>query len=323
LIETDSAEIEAHLGHYARFYDNVFVALNSAFLQEGAVILIPDGCIVEKPIELMFVSTAQTKAHHHPRVLIVTGKGSIANIVENYTGLNTGIYFSNAVTEIVLGQGSVMEHYKIQRESEQAFHIANTRVHQHRDSSYGSLSMTLGAELSRNELNVLLAGEGASCELNGLYLVGGIQHVDNQTNIDHAQPHSTSQELYKGILSGKSHAVFNGKIIVRKDAQRTDARQINKNLLLSDGARVNTKPQLEILADDVKCNHGATIGHLDEEAMFYLKSRGMSEPKAQRLLMYGFINDVLIRLKKESIREKINSLLIDTLKQFAQDKEEA
>lgn len=309
--------LEQHLGTYAPIDRNIFTALNTAFLHEAAVVHVPDGCVLEGPINILFISAPQGKEVYHPRVLIVTGKGSITNFVESYASLNGNPYFTNTVTEIVVGEGSVMEHYKIQRESEQGFHIAATHTHQKRDSSYSCFSLTLGAELSRNELNVLLNGIGANCILNGLYLTGGIQHVDHQTSIDHSRPHGTSHELYKGILDGKSRAVFNGKIVVRKDAQRTDAKQVNKNLLISDGARVNTKPQLEILADDVKCNHGATIGHLEDDALFYLKSRGISDQNARSLLMYGFINDVLTRLRVESVRDKLDTILMARLQQFA------
>jgi len=209
-----------------------------------------------------------------------------------------------------------LRHIKVQRDSDRSFHIASTQVHQERNSSYSSLTMTLGSELSRENLSVVMDGVGSDCTLNGLYLMGENQHTDHHTTIDHARPHGTSRELYKGILDSKSRAVFHGKIIVRKDAQKTDAEQTNKNLLLSEGARVNSTPQLEILADDVKCRHGATIGHLDEEAMFYLRSRGLGESLARTLLIKGFLQDVTERISSEKIRETLNQLLDSRLRQF-------
>lgn len=315
--------IEEHLGQYARFDQNIFTALNTGLFQDAAVLYLPEGHVMESPIELLFVSTARENALINPRILIITGKASSTNIVESYVGFGDVPYLCNVVTEIVLGEGSIVEHCKVQKENQGSYHLSTTRVHQYRDSTYTSLLVTLGSKLSRNELNVVLNGTGASCNLNGLYLIDGSQHADHQTTIDHARPNGTSQELYKGILDGASHAVFNGKIIVRKDAQRTDAKQTNKNLLLADGARVNTKPQLEILADDVKCNHGATIGHLEEEALFYLRSRGMSARLARMLLMQGFINDVTGRLKSERVRTWLEVILSGKLQQFVERKEAA
>ncbi|HJZ12962.1 MAG TPA: Fe-S cluster assembly protein SufD, partial [Acidobacteriota bacterium] len=297
---------------------DIFTALNTGLFQDAAVVYVPDGCVIEAPIELLFISSSRENAFINPRILIVAGKSSTTNIVESYVGFNELPYFCNAVTEIVLEEGAVMEHYKVQKDNQRSYHLSATKVHQSRDSAYTSLVVTLGSKLSRNELNVLLDGAGASCNLNGLYLIGGTQHADHQTMIDHARPYGTSQELYKGILDGESSAVFNGKILVRKDAQRTDAKQTNKNLLLSDGARVNTKPQLEILADDVKCNHGATIGHLEEDALFYLRSRGISARRARMLLLYGFINDVTARMKSESVRTALDAVLSSQLRQFAE-----
>ncbi len=317
------ASLEEHLARYAGWGQNTFTALNTAFLLDGAFVEIPEGMILEKPIHLLYLSTAPTDTVFHPRVLIVAGKGSEATIVESYISLTDHRYFSNAVAEVVLGEGSILHHLKIQKESPKGFHVSTIQVQQNRDSAYSSFVLTLGAELSRTDLNVRIDGLGARCTLNGLYLVSGNQHTDHHTEIDHVRPHGTSQELYKGILDGKSRAVFNGKIIVRKDAQRTDAKQVNKNLLLSDGARINTKPQLEILANDVKCNHGATIGHLEEEALFYLRSRGMSDPSARTLLMYGFVNDVSGRIRSEEVREKIERILMGRLQDFAGTQEAA
>jgi Fe-S cluster assembly protein SufD len=300
--------LSEHLCRYARFDKNIFTALNTAFIQDAACVFVPDGLVVERPIHILFVSAPKNDEIYHPRILVVTGKGSVANIIESHVCRDKKSYFSNSVVEILLGDGSILEHYKFQNESENSFHIASTYVEQQRDSSYASFSMTLGAELSRNEMNIRLNGVGANCALNGLYLTDGIQHVDNQTLIDHARPHGTSYQMYKGILNGKSRAVFNGKIIVQKDAQKTDARQVNKNLLLSDGARVNTKPQLEIL---------------EEDALFYLKSRGMSDQNARSLLMYGFINDVLLNMKTDVVRDKLTEVIMSRLAEFGSAKGEA
>jgi len=242
--------------------------------------------------------------------LIVAGSGSQAQIIESYIGLSDSVYFTNAVTEIVAGENAVVEYYKLQDESEQAFHIGVLQVHQDRNSNFTSHTITLGGGLVRNDLNAVLNGSGIECSLNGLYVTSGRQHVDNHTVIDHCKPHGTSRELYKGILGGKSSAVFNGSIVVRKDAQKTDARQSNKNLLLSEGATINSKPQLEINADDVKCTHGTSIGHLDEDSVFYLRSRGVGPDEARTILTYGFADDVLNRMKLDAIRVRLECALV-------------
>jgi Fe-S cluster assembly protein SufD len=314
---TSDERIRNHLAQHAVVDSNFFTSLNTAFLNDGACVVIPDGKILDKPLQLLFVSISTEARAFYPRVLIVTGKGSVATVLESHAGLSNCSYFSNAVTEVMIGEGAVLEHYRLQCENEQAFHISTTAVRQSRDSLYKSFSLTTGAELSRNNLNVLIDGEGVDCTLNGLYLIAGKQHVDHHTLIDHAKPHGTSREFYKGILSGKSNAVFNGSIIVRKDAQHTDARQTNKNLLLSEGSRVNTKPQLEILADDVKCSHGATIGHLEEDALFYLRSRGIGDRVARRLLMYGFVNEITRSIKMDLLREQVDRILLKKLDEFA------
>src|SRR5262249_47322082 len=211
----------------------------------------------------------------------VAGPGSEATIIESFVGLEEGLYFTNSVTEIVLGEGAAIDHYKVQRESKEAFHIATQQIHQGRASRFTSHSITLGGGLVRNDVNAMLDAEGCECTLNGLYLASGRQLVDNHTRIDHAKPHCASHELYKGILDGQAHGVFNGKIFVHQDAQKTDAKQTNKTLLLSDDAVINTKPQLEIFADDVKCTHGATVGQLDDNAIFYLRSRGIDAAAAR------------------------------------------
>lgn len=310
-LRTDAALIEKRLARYAGYHDHAFVALNTAFMQDGAFVQIPNGMILDKPIYLIFVATeSEAPTVTYPRNLIVAGSGSQAQIIESYIGLSDSVYFTNAVTEIVAGENSVVEYYKLQHESEQAFHIGAVQVHQDRNSNFTSHTVTLGGELVRNDLNAVLDGSGIECSANGLYVTSGRQHVDNHTVIDHCKPHGTSRELYKGILGGKSSAVFNGSIVVRKDAQKTDARQSNKNLLLSEGATINSKPQLEINADDVKCTHGTTIGHLDEDSVFYLRSRGIGPDEARTILTYGFANEVLNRMTLDAIRVRLECALV-------------
>jgi Fe-S cluster assembly protein SufD len=246
----------------------------------------------------------------HPRNLIVCGHGSEVKIIESYVGLGAGVYLQNPVTEISAAPGSVIEHYRIQREGGAAFHVGALAARLERDSNFVSHQLTLGGGLVRNDLQVVLGGEGADCTLNGLYLTDNEQHVDNHTQIDHARPRCASREFYKGILRGRARGVFNGKIIVRKSAQKTDARQTNKNLLLSDEAVVNSQPQLEIHADDVKCSHGSTIGQLDRDALFYLRARGIGEEDARRLLSYGFAADILSRMRVAALRARLEDYLL-------------
>jgi Fe-S cluster assembly protein SufD len=304
-------QAEPHLAHQARLEDNPFIALNTAFLDDGAFISIPRGQVVTEPIHLVFVSAAPDRPTvSHPRNLVVLGVNSQATIVETYLGPHEDIYFTNAVTEVVLGENAVLDHYKVQRESKNAFHIATMQVSQRRSSNLTNHAVTLGGGLVRNDVNVVLDAEGCECTLNGLYLADGRQHVDNHTRIDHARSHCASHELYKGILDGKAHGVFNGKIYVHQDAQKTDAKQTNKTLLLSDDAVIDTKPQLEIFADDVKCTHGATIGQLAEEAIFYLRARGIGRDEARSLLTFAFANDIIGRIKVEPIRAGLEQILL-------------
>lgn len=308
------AMLEPHLARYASFQNHAFVALNTAFMQDGGVVQISPGVILNKPIHLIFIATeGEVPSVTYPRNLIVAGNGSEARIIESYIGLSEGVYFTNAVTEIVAGENSVVEYYKVQDESEHAFHIGTLQVNLNRNSNFTSHTVTLGGELVRNDLNAVLDGEGIECSANGLYVTRGRQHVDNHTVIDHCKPHGTSREVYKGILDGESSAVFNGSIIVRKDAQKTDARQSNKNLVLSEGATINSKPQLEINADDVKCTHGTSIGHLDEDSVFYLRSRGVGPDEARTVLTYGFANEVLNKMKVEEVRARLEQALLARL----------
>jgi Fe-S cluster assembly protein SufD len=267
--------------------------------------------ILETPIHLVFVTTAAGEGTvSHPRNLVVAGVGSQATVVESYLGLEEELYFTNAVSEIAAGERAVLDHYKVQHESREAFHVANLQVHQEQASKFSTHYLGFGGALVRNEVRAALEGEGCECTINGLYMAGDRQHLDNHTVIDHAKPHCASHELYKGILDGKAHGVFNGKIFVRQDAQKTDAKQTNKTLLLSDDAVINTKPQLEIYADDVKCTHGATVGQLDADAIFYLRSRGIGREAARSLLTFAFANDIISRVKVEPIRARLEQTLL-------------
>jgi Fe-S cluster assembly protein SufD len=299
--------VEATLGRTADYTSNAFTALNTAFLVDGAFVEIASGAIVETPLHLVYISTGGSAKEtvSHPRTMILAGDNSQGAVVEHYVALDSGKYFTNAVSEVVAGDGAVLSHTKLQQESAAAYHIGSLYVRQGRNSSFNSHSIAIGGTLVRNDITVVLDGEGAECELNGLYVENEAQHVDNHTLIDHARPHGSSRENYKGILDGRSTGVFNGSIVVRKDAQKTDARQSNKNLLLSRDAEINTKPQLEILADDVKCSHGATIGHIDQDAIFYMRSRGIDESTARSLMMYAFCNEIIERVKCAEIRELI------------------
>ena len=302
---------EEYLGRHARYQDHAFTALNTAFCQQGAAIRIPDGVVLDAPIHLVFISAVPGEPTvSHPRVLIVVGANSRAAIVESYLGRDGDVYLTNAVTEVTAGENAVLDHYKLEQESREAFHIATLQVLQSRGSKFSSHSIALGGSLVRNEINVVFDAEGGECTLNGLYMATGRQLIDNHTVIDHAKPRCASHELYKGILADQARGVFNGKIYVRQDAQKTDAKQTNQTLLLSDDATINTKPQLEIYADDVKCTHGATVGQLDEEALFYLRSRGISRSEARRILTFAFANDIIGRIAIEPMRERLEELLL-------------
>ena len=307
----DDQVLQPYLGRYARYQRETFVALNTAFMEDGAVVVVPEGCRLEEPIYLVFASMAgEMPIASHPRNLIVLRSGSEAKIVESYVGLGTGTYFANAVTELVGEENASVDHYRLQRETEKGFHIGTLEARVGRNCNCMAHAITLGGSLVRNDVHVVLDGAGSECVLNGLYLMEGKQHVDNHTEIEHVQPRATSLELYKGILSGSARGVFNGKIVVHKDAQKTDARQTNKNLLLSEGAMVNTKPQLEIHADDVKCSHGSTIGQLDGDGLFYLRSRGMGLEDAQSLLSYAFASDVVGRMRIPRMRARLDDFLL-------------
>jgi Fe-S cluster assembly protein SufD len=291
--------------------DQVFTALNTSFLHDGAFVAIHAGTTVAQPIEIFYVSQPSSKPIvTNPRTLVLVGDHAQATIVERFFSAGEGVYFTNAVTEMVLAENAIVEHVKVQEEGAQAYHVANTQVIQAGCSNFTTHYLALGGSLVRNEVRIRFDGEHAEATVNGLYLAAGKQHIDNFTVIDHAKPNCASHELYKGILDDQSHGVFNGKILVRKDAQKTDAKQTNKVLLLSDNATINTKPQLEIFADDVKCTHGATVGQLDATQLFYLQSRGIPLDEARRLLTFAFANDIVGRLKIEALRGELEKLIV-------------
>jgi Fe-S cluster assembly protein SufD len=307
-------EVEAHLCRAANVDQHAFTALNTASLADGAFVFVPDGTSIESPIHFIFASTGgERDTMAHPRVLVVVGTGSRATIVETYAGAQATRYFSNAVTEVFAAADARVEHYKLQQESAAAAHIAAMYVRAARGATATCHSINLGGALVRNDVVVVLDGEGGECTLNGLYLGEARALVDNHTTIDHARPHCASREIYKGILTDHARAVFNGKIIVRPDAQKTDAKQTNKALLLSKDAQINTKPQLEIFANDVKCTHGAAIGQMDEEAIFYLRARGFDEPEARRMLIRAFAGDVLNRIPLAALRARLDDELMRRL----------
>jgi Fe-S cluster assembly protein SufD len=314
--------LEAHLARYASFEDQAFVALNTAFMHDGAYIYVPRDSVVDVPIHLVFLSLPHGEAMvSHPRNLLVVEDSAQARVIESYVGLGDDVYLTNAVTEFVLGQNASAEHCKLEWESPSAFHIATLQVQQARSSNFVSHSIALGGALARHDINVALSGEGGENTLNGLFMATDRQHIDNHTRIDHVMPHCTSREFYKGILDGHGRGVFNGKIVVHKDAQQTDAMQTNKNLLLSQDASIDTKPQLEIFNNDVKCSHGSTIGRLDENSLFYLRTRGLGEEDARSLLTYAFASELVNRVTLEPLRTKLNDLVLTWLPRSQRVKE--
>jgi len=300
--------IEAHLARQADVGANPFVALNTMLMSEGAFIHVPAGVKVEAPIHLLYLSTAEGGTSQL-RNLILAEESSDATVIEHYSAGDGLSYWVNAVTEVVLSDNAQLEHYKLEEEGDKAFHIATVEVHQARDSRFVSHNAALGGRLVRNDIGTRLNGENAHCVLNGLYVLKGRQHVDNHTRIDHMQPRAVSRELYKGVMDGWSRGVFNGKVIVHKDAQLTDSNQSNHNLLLSPNAEADPKPQLEIFADDVRCTHGATVGQLDEDALYYLRSRGVPAHEARVLLTFAFANDVITRMRLEPVRVHLENLI--------------
>lgn len=309
-IRSDNPIVKKHLGNYAKNENYFFTTLSSAFIKDGAFIYVPDGKVVEDPIHIIFITNSGSeKIITQPRNLFVAGKNSQVTIIEHYVSDENAVYFTNSVTEIVADENAIVDHIKLQEESKKAFHIARMEVDQERSSNFSSHLISHGAEISRNDFNARFNDEGSECMLNGLFMIDDEQLFDAHTMIDHAKPHCNSHEHYKGILRDKSKGVFNGKVMVRQDAQKTNAFQQNNTILLSDDAVMNTKPQLEIFADDVKCSHGATIGKLNDEAKFYLKSRGIGEEAATAILIHAFASDVITSIKIPALRDYLEEII--------------
>ena len=297
---------------------DAFGALNTAFLEDGAYVHVPRGVILENPVSILFVSTEHdSPTVSHPRNLIVAEENSQATIVEDYVSLGSGQAFCNTVTELVAGDHAVVSHYMIEREHTGAYNVSTLRIQQGRAANVSSHSLLLGGALVRNNVHPVLAGEGGECLINGLFIGDDRQHLDNYMLVEHASPHCASRQFYNGILDGRAHGVFHGRIIVHKDAQKTDAKQTNRNLLLSDSAQIDTKPQLEIYADDVKCTHGATIGQIEENSLFYLRSRGIDEGTARRLLLVAFASECVDRMKEGPVRAHIEGLIHHSAQRLA------
>jgi Fe-S cluster assembly protein SufD len=309
--------VEGMLGSICTVEQSAFVALNAALHRDGAVIHLAPGAYAAKPIHLLFVSDAlSAKGASHPRILIAAEPNSKATVIESYVALGEATYLTNSVTEISLADGATVEHYKIQRESPRSYHVATIDARQGRDSHFVSFSFAIGAALSRTNVWTVLGGEGCGATLNGLYMADGEQHVDHQTRIEHQKESCYSREVYRGVLDDTAHGVFNGKVYVHPEAQKTDGKQENHTLLLSPRAVIDTKPQLEIFADDVKCTHGATVGRIDQTSLFYMKSRGVGAVRARQLLTYAFAADVLEQIELEPLRNSLEEL---TLARFTRD----
>jgi Fe-S cluster assembly protein SufD len=316
-IRADGDVIEKHLAQHATFEDDGLTALNTAFLQDGAFVYVPEGESLPSPLHLIFVTADSGQPTvSYPRTLIVAGNHSKLTIIESYVSLSSARYFTDAVTEIVVGDGAQIEHYSLLLEEEDAFHVGISRVYQGQDSTFSSTSFAKGASIGRNDLRVLLDAPGGSCFLNGLYMTSGTQHIDNYINIDHAKPHTTSRLRYKGILAGKSKAIFGGTVLVRPGAVKTNAYQSDKNLILSEEAEVDSKPSLEIYADDVLCGHGATAGAVAEDALFYMRSRGLDLEAATVLLIKGFATEIIDTIKVKPLRAYLEKFILDALPGF-------
>ena len=309
-LETHAPLIQNHLSRHASYANHAFTALNTAFLDHGAFIHLQPDTVLERPLHLIYLSSpGESHTLSQPRTLAVIGRGSKATIVETYAGPDHTPYLSNAVSELVLEANASLDYYRLQQHGDNGFHVGTTQAILGEGARFSSTTLDLGGKLVRNNLNALLDAPESSCTLNGLYLAGQTQKIDNQVVIDHAKPHTNSRELYKGILGGRARAAFHGSIIVQKDAQKVDAKQEDKNLLLSDKAQVNVKPAFWIYADDVKCGHGAASGQIDENSLFYLQSRGIDREQAHRLLVRGFANEIIESVPSPSVKSLINSLV--------------
>ena len=319
-LSVDGQPLASFLGHHASFEQHAFTALNTALFEDGLCLYVAPGIELETPVELLFLTAPGSRpVSVHPRNLIGLGAHARATVLETYRSLSNRAHFTNPVTEAVVGAGAHLTHYKLGLESEKASHVGRTAVTHGQDSRLTSLAVTLGGALHRNDLDVVMDGAGCEVSLNGLYMGRGQQVADNHTSIRHVHPNCASREVYVGVLDGQAHGIFNGKVFVTPEAQKTDGKQTNRNLLLSDRARVDTKPQLEIFADDVKCTHGATVGRLDQIGLFYLRSRGLAEPLARRVLTYAFAAEVLEEIPFPALRRRLESLVMDRLEVPAED----
>jgi Fe-S cluster assembly protein SufD len=308
------AQVEKQLGRNLQSQENAFAALNTAFFLDGGYVHVPAGKVLETPVHLLFISTTRENGStSHPRNLLVLDDHAQATVIESYVSTIDGAYVTNAVTEIIAGEGAILEHCKLQDESLCAYHLATIHAQLAKGSNVVSHSFAAGARLSRNSIRTQLSGEGVECVLNGLYLTKGDQLADHHMVVEHAEPHCNSHEYFNGILDGRSRGVFHGRILVRQIAQKTDAKQTNKNLLLSEDAGVDTKPQLEIYADDVKCTHGATIGQLNDESIFYLRARGIGADTARRMLIHAFAGEIIERIRHSATREVLDKVVWDRL----------
>ena len=317
-IHAGEKAVEGSLGKYLNVGRDPFPALNTALFEDGVAVEVAHGIQVEQPIYALFVTVPGTgPTMNHPRNLIVVGESAQAVLVEDYVTLGEGTTFSNAATELVAGDNANVSHYMIVREGDQAYNFSTLRIQQGRSANVATHSLLLSGGLVRNNVHPVLAGEGSECLINGLFMGNGRQHMDNYMLVEHASPHCDSRQFYNGILNAQSHGVFHGRIIVHKDAQKTDAKQTNRNLLLSDDAQIDTKPQLEIYADDVKCTHGATIGQVDENALFYLRSRGLDEASARHVLLLAFANECLDRMNSRAVREHLERLVVEGIPEAA------
>ena len=314
VVEHDSRFLEGRLGQIVSPEKTAFTALNAAFMDAGAVVRVAPDTVAESPVHLVFVSgSSECERAYCPRIFIAAGAGSRIAVVEHFVGRDDTAYLDNVVTEIEVAEGAVVEHYKVQRASAGAYHVAALRAKIAAGASFHSWAASLGARLSRHDIDVTLDCEHAQCSLDGLYVANGRQHVDFHTNVEHVAPRCESREYYKGIAGGRGRGVFNGRVLVHPDAQKTEAHQTNRNLLLTRNAEIDTKPQLEIHADDVKCSHGATIGQLDEQMLFYMRSRGIPETVARGMLTYGFARDVVDRIARPELRESIGAAVLEHL----------
>jgi len=310
--------IEQHLGRYADIRRDVFAALNTAMWEDGAYVRVRRGTVIEHPVHLLYVSVgAGDEIMTHPRTLVVAEEHSKAAVVEDYVSIGDEKAFSNAVTELVAGEGAVVSHFLLERESFASYNVSTLRIEQARAANVASHSILLGGGLVRNNVHPVLGGEGTECLINGLFVGAGHQHLDNYMLVEHARPQGSSRQFYNGILAGESRGVFHGRIVVHKDAQKTDAKQTNRNLLLSDTARIDTKPQLEIHADDVKCTHGATIGQIEDEQLFYLRSRGIPEAEGRNMLLHAFAAECLDRMREPAVRAFVEKLIQHRLQHLA------